>query len=144
MKGQWFRTVTALAFRKGGWGWKVIMTSDTALWCSVSLVYTSFLKLFTTIGVSFDEDTLPWFTSLCGRVEWWAVLLSLARAYGIYKGKYLLHAYLKIRPTYLLQIHCSVTWRHLLGLIRKTKLLNSIYFMHKACQVCFITYVVVN
>jgi hypothetical protein len=33
------------------------MTSDTVLWCSVSLVYKFFLK-FTTIGMSFDEDTL--------------------------------------------------------------------------------------
>jgi hypothetical protein len=55
----------------------------------------------------------------------WAVLLSLVRDYGLDGGKYWLHVYMKIRPTYFLQIHCSVTRRHLLGLVRKTELFNS-------------------
>jgi len=58
MKGQYFQRVTAFAFRKGGRGWKVIMTFDIAMSCSVSSVYTFLLKLFTTFGMSFDEDTL--------------------------------------------------------------------------------------
>jgi len=65
MKGQCFQRVTTFAFRKGGGGWKVIMTSETALRCSVSSVYTIFLKLFTTFGMFFDEDTLSSFAGLC-------------------------------------------------------------------------------
>jgi len=58
-------------------------------------------------AVTEEQSLSHWSTKDCiilafsmGGWNIWAVPLSLVRDYGLHKGKYWLHAYMKIRPTY--------------------------------------------